>query len=53
MYKLNFKKRVWVVKQKFKGVSTTKIAFSQGISRMTISIIMRSYNEFGWDGLKD
>ena len=42
-----------LLSKKLNGVSTTKIAFSQGISRMAISKIVRSYKEFGWDGLKD
>ncbi len=53
MYKLNFKKRVWIVKQKLKGVSTSKIALSQKINRRTIYKILDKYKEFGWDGLKD
>lgn len=53
MYKLNFKKRTWIVKQKLKGVSTNKICLSQEISRMTVSKLMQIYKEFGWDGLKD
>ena len=53
MYQLNFKKRVWIVKQKLSGVSTSKICLAQKISRMTVSKLLRSYNEFGWEGLKD
>ncbi|MAE43061.1 hypothetical protein CMO93_04770 [Candidatus Woesearchaeota archaeon] len=53
MYKLNFKKRVWIVKQHLKGISTSKICLAQNISRMTISNLIKSYNVFGWDGLKD
>ena len=53
MYKLNFKKRVWIIKQKLSGTSTAKICNSQGISRMTVSKLMKVYGEFGWDGLKD
>ncbi|MFW5887785.1 MAG: DDE-type integrase/transposase/recombinase [Bacteriovoracia bacterium] len=53
MYKLNFKKRVWVVKQYLRGVSTTKLALSQHVSRMTISNLVRIYKELGWDGLQD
>ena len=34
MYKLNFKKRVWVVKQKLKGTPVFKICQAQNISRM-------------------
>jgi len=53
MYKLNFKKRVWIVKQYKKGIPTNSIALAQKVSRMTISNILRSYKEFGFDGLKD
>ena len=53
MYKLNFKKRVWVVKQKLSGVSTEKICLSQSISRMAVSKVMATYQQYGWDGLKD
>ncbi|MDP6587561.1 MAG: IS481 family transposase [Anaerolineales bacterium] len=53
MYKLTFDKRVWIVKQYLKGVSTSKIALAQKITRMTVSNLVRVYNEFGWDGLKD
>jgi len=53
MYKLNFKKRVWIVKQKLNGNSTSEIALAQKVTRMTISKIMRIYKEEGWNGLKD
>lgn len=53
MYKLTFKKRVWIVKQKLRGISTSKICLSQGISRMTVSNLVKTYNEFGWEGLRD
>lgn len=53
MYKLTFEKRAWIVKQYLKGVSTSKIALSQKITRMTISKIMRQYKEYGFDGLSD
>ena len=53
MYKLNYKKRVWIVKQKLRGISTSKICLAQNISRMTISKLMKIYKQFGWDGLKD
>jgi len=53
MYKLNYKKRVWIVKQYLKGNSTSTIALSQKISRMTVSNLVRSYRQYGWDGLKD
>lgn len=53
MYKLNYKKRVWIIKQKLSGISTSKICLAQKISRMTISNLMEVYKEYGWDGLKD
>jgi putative transposase len=53
MYKLTFKKRVWIIKKKLGGMSTTKICLAQNVSRMTISKLIRIYKEYGWDGLKD
>ena len=53
MYKLNFGKRVWIVKRYLKGDSTSRIALAQGVTRMTVSNLIRCYREFGWDGLKD
>jgi putative transposase len=53
MYKLNFEKRVWAVKQYLKGTSTNRIALSLKISRMTVSNLVRTYKNEGWDGLKD
>lgn len=53
MYKLTFKKRVWIVKQRLKGFSTERLCQAQGISRMTVSNLVRRYKEDGWDGLKD
>ena len=53
MYKLSFEKRVWVVKQKLKGVSTSRICLAQKISRMTVSNLIETYKEYSWDGLKD
>ena len=53
MYKLTFEKRVWVVKQYLRGFPTNNIALSQKVTRMTVSNLIRTYKEFGWDGLKD
>jgi putative transposase len=53
MYKLNFKKRVWVVKQYQQRISATKIAVSQKINRRAVYQILETYKEYGWDGLKD
>jgi putative transposase len=53
MYKLNFEKRVWIVKQKIKSVSPSKIALAQGVSDSIVRRILRIYKSEGWDGLKD
>ena len=53
MYKLNYKKRVWIIKQKLNGQSTSKIALSQSISTRTVQKLIKIYNQYGWDGLKD
>jgi putative transposase len=53
MYKLNFKKRVWIVRQYLKGVSTSKICLAQNVSRTTVSKLIRVYKVCGWEGLKD
>lgn len=53
MYKLNFNKRVWIVKQKLKGVSPSKLALAQGVTNSMIRRLVRIYKESGWDGLKD
>ena len=53
MYKLNFKKRVWIVKQVLKGDSYSKVAMAQKITKPAIFKIIQKYKQFGWDGLKD
>lgn len=53
MYKLNFKKRIWIVKKYIAGMASSKICLAQNITRMTLSKIIRQYEEFGFDGLKD
>ena len=53
MYKLTFKKRVWIVKQHLRGLSASKIALAQRIHRSVIYQILDKYKEFSWDGLKD
>jgi len=53
MYKLSFKKRVWIVKQYLNGVPKLDIVRAQKISRMTLSNLVRQYRKFGLDGLKD
>jgi len=53
MYKLNFKKRVWIVKQRIKGISPSKLARAQCVSEGMVRKLVRIYKEEGWDGLKD
>ena len=53
MYMLSFKKRVWIIKQYLKGISPSKLALAQKINRRTVYKIIKKFNEFGWDGLKD
>ena len=53
MYKLTFKKRVWVVKQFSAGLSVSRIALSQKINRRTVYKIIEKYREFAIDGLRD
>lgn len=53
MYKLNFKKRVWIVKRYLNGESATKIAMAQNVHRRCIYQLLERHREFGWDGLKD
>jgi putative transposase len=53
MYKLTYKKRVWLVKQFLKGVSVAKLALAQGVSRWTVYKLIKQYYEFGFDGLID
>ncbi|MFO8016684.1 MAG: helix-turn-helix domain-containing protein, partial [Candidatus Woesearchaeota archaeon] len=53
MYKLTFKKRIWVVKEFLKEVPVSKIALAQNINRRTIYKIINKFKQHGWDGLKD
>jgi len=53
MYKLTYEKRVWIVKQYNKGVSSSRIALAQNIHRRAVYQIVEKYKDFGWDGLKD
>lgn len=53
MYRLNFKKRVWIVKQVLKGIPRIDVALSQRVSDRTVREIMRVYADSGWDGLQD
>src|SRR3989338_2020904 len=53
MYKLTFEKRVWIVKQRLKGVPVERVALGQGVTDRAVRDIVRTYNEEGFDGLKD
>jgi len=53
MNKLNFKKRVWIVRQYKKGFSAAKLATAQRIHRSAVYQIIDKFKEHGWDGLKD
>lgn len=53
MYKLNFKKRTWIVKQYLKKIPTLKIALSQSVTPRTVQMLVKTYKQDGWDGLKD
>lgn len=53
MYKLNFKKRVWIVKEVLKGVPQVRVALAQQVSDRAVRELVGKFKEFGWDGLKD
>ncbi len=53
MYKLTFKKRVWIVKQYLNGLSAVKIALSQKIHRRCVYQLVEKYKKLGWEGLQD
>ena len=53
MFKLTFEKRVWIVKQRLKGVSPCKLAIVQKISERMVRKLIVLYKSEGWDGLKD
>lgn len=53
MYKLNFKKRVWIAKQHNLGNSVLNIALAQKINRRCVYQIVERCNQYGFDGLKD
>lgn len=53
MYKLNFTKRIWIVKQILKGEPVNKVALAQNVSRITVFKTVRQFNQDGWAGLKD
>lgn len=53
MYKLTFEKRVWIVKQYFKNIQTSKIALAQKVSERTVQKLIKKFQEYGWEGLQD
>ncbi len=51
---LNFKKRVWIVKQKERGqLNDSEIAISQGITRRAVQKIWTRYQNHGFDALQE
>jgi len=46
MYKLNYKKRVWIVKQVMKGKSYSYVAMAQRISKPAVFKIIEQYKEY-------
>ena len=51
---LNFKKRVWIIKQKENGCLTNQeIANSQNVSRVTVNNLWKSYKQNGLEILKE
>ena len=44
---LNFEKRVWIVKQRLRGVSPSKLALAQQVSDSMVRRIMRIYEAEG------
>ena len=53
MYKLTFQKRVWIVKQRLRGISPAKLASAQKISEGMVRRLVRIYSEDGFSGLRD
>jgi len=53
VYKLNLKKRIWIVKQYKKGISASRLALAQNVNRRCIYQIIEKYKQYGWNGLKD
>jgi putative transposase len=53
MYKLTYKKRIWIVRQMLKGVSTKDVAQAQKISLSMARRILKTYQAYGLHGLKD
>ena len=53
MYKLTFKKRVWIVKQSQKGIALSELARIQKINLRSAYKIIDRYKESGWNGLRD
>lgn len=53
MYKLTYEKRVWIVKQYQRGMAIDRIALAQRIHRRCIYQILKKFEEYGRDGLRD
>ena len=53
MYKLTFKKRAWIIKQKLKGMPSSYVASCQKVSTRTVQLLVKKYKEEGWSSLKD
>jgi putative transposase len=53
MYKLNYKKRVWIVKQVLEGKPYSQVSMAQKITKPAVFKIIKRYKQYGWDGLKD
>lgn len=47
MYKPNFKKRVWIVKQHMKCIPTKELSAAQKVTRMAIPKLVKIYEEYG------
>ncbi len=50
MYKLNSKKRAWIIKQYLKGASPSKLAVAQRVHRSAVYQILDRYKQFDWEG---
>lgn len=53
MFRLTYKKRVWIVKKHLFGISASDICLAQGINRRTVYKLLNRYKEYGWGGLQD
>ena len=48
MYRLNFQKRVWIVKGRLKGDSPSQLALAQGVSEGMVRRLVRLYKQYGF-----